>query len=343
LAILRIQLSYGSIFGQASRDRKGDDLRTQLVASGMQTGFRSLLPLYIAIQSAYAYLQFMESFGHISEGVLRFTAFAGIFVFMALLEIMLPKRELGRSRAGRWFTNIAIGGIDSLLVRLMATFFIPIVAVSAALWAEHAGWGLFNRLNWPVWLEALVAIIALDLAIYGQHVASHKIPILWRLHRVHHSDVDFDVTTAIRFHPIEIGLSMLYKVALVLVLGTPAFAVVLFEIILNGCAMFNHANIDLPRVLDRILRLVLVTPDMHRVHHSILRYETDSNYGFNLSIWDRAFRTYRAEPEKGHRNMTIGLPNLQSEAPTGLLWSLAFPFADLAKKPERSKNSETLP
>ena len=278
----------------------------------------------------------MELFDTISEGVLRFTAFAGIFAIMAFLELMLPKRKLGHSKAGRWFTNIAIGGIDSLIVRLMATFFIPIVAVSAALWAETAGWGLLNGLDWPAWVEILVALIALDLAIYVQHVASHKFPILWRIHRVHHSDVDFDVTTAVRFHPIEIALSMLYKVVLVLGIGPSVLAVILFEVILNGCAMFNHANVDLPRTLDRLLRIFVVTPDMHRVHHSILKLETDSNYGFNLSIWDRLFRTYRAQPEKGHRNMTIGLPDQQSTQPTRLLWSLSFPFARLGQDPAKS-------
>lgn len=281
----------------------------------------------------------MEPFGNISEGVLRFAAFAGIFAVMALLEVTLPKREPGRSKAGRWFTNIAIGGLNGLLVRLMGTFFIPIVAVSAALWAERADWGLFSWLGWSSWLEVLCAIIVLDFAIYIQHVVSHKIPILWRLHKVHHSDVDFDVTTAIRFHPIEIALSMLYKVVLVLGLGPSAIAVVLFEIILNGCAMFNHANIALPRPLDTMLRLFLVTPDMHRVHHSILQRETDSNYGFNLSIWDRVFRTYRAQPEMGHQNMTIGLPDQQNEAPTGLVWSLAFPFVDLGKTPNQSDDT----
>ncbi|GBF27288.1 hypothetical protein MnTg02_02340 [bacterium MnTg02] len=155
---------------------------------------------------------------------------------------------------------------------------------------------------------------------------------------MHHSDVDIDVTTAVRFHPIEIALSMLYKVVLVVGIGPSVLAVVLFEVILNGCAMFNHANVDLPRTLDRLLRIFVVTPDMHRVHHSILKLETDSNYGFNLSIWDRLFRTYRAQPEKGHRNMTIGLPDQQSTQPTRLLWSLSFPFARPRKEPAKSDN-----
>ncbi len=268
----------------------------------------------------------MEIFDGISEGAFRLSVFAGVFLAMALLELLIPKRVPGAPKARRWLTNIAIGGIDSLIVRLMALFVIPLAAVAAAIWAEARGWGLFNLLALPAWLEIVLAVVILDLAIYGQHVASHKIPILWRLHKVHHSDVDFDVTTAIRFHPIEIALSMLYKIVLVLILGPLPVAVVIFEVILNGCAMFNHSNIALPKGLDRLLRLFLVTPDMHRVHHSAIHRETDSNYGFNLSWWDRLFGTYRPEPEKGHEGMTIGLPDYQSPAPTRLLWSLLLPF-----------------
>lgn len=270
----------------------------------------------------------METLASISEATLRFSIFAAVFVIMAALELAIPKRELGHSKAHRWFTNIVIGGLDSLIVRLMATLIIPLAAVAAAMWAAAQGWGLLNWLAWPIWLEILVAIVVLDLAIYGQHVASHKIPILWRLHRVHHSDVDIDVTTAIRFHPIEIALSMLWKIVVVLALGAPPEAVVVFEVILNGCAMFNHSNVALPAGLDRVLRTLIVTPDMHRVHHSIDRREHDSNYGFNLSIWDRMFATYVAQPRQGHRGMTIGLSAFQSKAPTGLGWSLLLPFRE---------------
>jgi sterol desaturase/sphingolipid hydroxylase (fatty acid hydroxylase superfamily) len=208
----------------------------------------------------------------------------------------------------------------------MAMLAVPVAAVAAAEWARIAGWGAFNLLGWPLWLEILIAIVVLDLAIYGQHVLFHKVPVLWRLHQVHHADVDFDVSTALRFHPVEIALSMLIKIAVVLALGAPAIAVVLFEIILNGCAMFNHANVKLPGWLDAILRRILVTPDMHRVHHSVIRRETDSNFGFNLSIWDRIFGTYRAQPEAGHAGMTIGLSEYQSEDPTRFSWSLLLPF-----------------
>ncbi|MEZ5844163.1 MAG: sterol desaturase family protein [Hyphomicrobiaceae bacterium] len=275
----------------------------------------------------------MEVLPGIGEPVLRFSVFAGVFLAMAALEVLLPKRKLTMPRGRRWLTNLSIVGIDSLLVRLMANLplilgvaVVPIAAVAAALWAERVGWGLLNLVMLPGWLEVVIALLVLDFAIWLQHLLSHKIPLLWQLHQVHHADRDIDVTTAIRFHPVEIALSMLWKIAWVLLLGPAALAVVLFEVILNGCAMFNHANVDLPPWLDRILRLFVVTPDMHRVHHSIERREHDSNYGFNLSIWDRVFRTYTAQPERGHLDMTIGLKPYQTDEPTKLAWSLLVPF-----------------
>lgn len=275
----------------------------------------------------------MDILPGVSEPVLRFGAFAGIFLVMAALEHAIPKRVLTAPKGRRWLTNLSIVGIDSLLVRAMAnlplvlgTAATPIAAVAAALWAEGTGWGLLNVVGLPGWLEIVIALLVLDYAIWLQHLVSHKVPLLWRLHQVHHADRDIDVTTAIRFHPVEIALSMLYKIVWVLLLGPAAIAVVLFEVILNGCALFNHANIDLPPWLDRVLRLVVVTPDMHRVHHSIERHEHNSNYGFNLSIWDRLFATYTAQPEKGHLGMTIGLKPYQTEEPTRLGWSLMVPF-----------------
>lgn len=268
----------------------------------------------------------MPELSQTTETILRLSAFIGIFAAMALIEIAAPRRELRHSKPRRWLTNLSISGLNALVVRLMAMLAVPVAAVAAAEWARIAGWGAFNLLGWPFWLEVLIAIIVLDLAIYGQHVLFHKVPALWRLHQVHHADVDFDVSTALRFHPVEIALSMLIKIAVVLALGASAIAVVLFEIILNGCAMFNHANIKLPNGLDRLLRRVLVTPDMHRVHHSVVPTETDSNFGFNLSIWDRLFRTYQAQPKAGHTGMTIGLAEYQSEEPTRFSWSLVLPF-----------------
>lgn len=268
----------------------------------------------------------MDILNAIGEAPLRLGAFLGIFVLMAALELAIPRRAPGKSKRARWITNLMIGGINSLVLRLMAMLAVPIAAVAAAAWAQTQGWGLLNWLGWPDWLEVVIAIIVLDVAIYGQHVASHKIPLLWRLHKVHHTDVEFDVTTAIRFHPVEIALSMLWKITIVLALGAPPLAVVLFEVTLNGCAMFNHANITLAPWLDRAVRLFIVTPDMHRVHHSIYRFEHDTNYGFNLSLWDRLFGTYTSQPRDGHREMAIGQRDHLNDNPTRLGWSLRLPF-----------------
>ena len=268
----------------------------------------------------------MEILPGLSEPVLRFSVFAGILLAMALIELAIPRRKLGAPKARRWLTNFSIVAIDTFVVRLMGMLAVPLVAVAAAVYAEQQGWGLFNVVQWPGWLEFLLALLILDLAIWLQHYVSHKVTVFWRLHKVHHADVDIDVSTAIRFHPIEIALSMLWKIVLVLVFGPAALAVVVFEVILNGCAMFNHANIALPPWLDRMLRVVIVTPDMHRVHHSVLRHEHDSNFGFNLSIWDRIFGTYTDQPEKGHDAMQIGLNDYQTSSPTRLFWSLALPF-----------------
>lgn len=257
-----------------------------------------------------------------SEATIRLAAFLGIFIAMALWERFRPQRDLRVSRPRRWLTNWGVSAIDAAMVRLV----FGAAAAGAALDAGAQGWGLFSQLDWPLWLTVAVCFVILDFAIWFQHVLSHKIPILWRLHRVHHSDRDIDVTTAIRFHPIEIALSMVLKIGLVYALGVPVEAVILFEVVLNGAAMFNHANIRLPVPVDRALRLVVVTPDMHRVHHSSDRQEHDTNYGFNLAIWDRIFGTYTDQPTGGHQGMTIGLAQHQSEAPTKLGWTLAFPF-----------------
>ncbi|KPP86124.1 MAG: Sterol desaturase [Rhodobacteraceae bacterium HLUCCO07] len=259
-----------------------------------------------------------------NEALIRLAVFLGLFALFATLEAWAPRRPRSQPRRTRWFTNWAIVVIDTLTLRALALF-MPLLAVGAAMDAGANGWGLFNHLDWPAWVEITLAVLILDFAIWAQHLITHKVPILWRLHRVHHADRDFDVTTAIRFHPVEIALSMLLKIGLVYLLGPAALAVVLFEIILNGTAMFNHANLRLPLWLDRWLRLVLVTPDMHRVHHSIHRHEHDSNYGFSLSIWDRMFRTYIAQPGAGHDDMTIGL-EWQDDRPSKLGWSLWLPF-----------------
>lgn len=259
------------------------------------------------------------------EALIRLSIFIGLFGVLATAEAYLPRRPRRTPRSKRWVTNWAFSLLNTAALRLMA-FVIPLLAVGASLDAGQNGWGLFNYLSWPGWLEILLAVLFFDFAIWLQHLITHKIPLLWRLHRVHHADTEIDVTTAIRFHPVEIALSMLLKVGLVYLIGPAALAIILFEIILNGTAMFNHSNLALPRGLDRILRLFLVTPDMHRVHHSVDRAEHDSNYGFSISVWDHIFGTYIAQPKDGHDAMKIGL-EWQDERPTKLGWSLWLPFA----------------
>ncbi len=245
-----------------------------------------------------------------------------LFAILAVSEAIFPRRERSLARAKRWRTNILIILLDSVALRLMG----PIAALAAASYAAQHHIGLFNWTDWPAWLEFILALILFDLAIYGQHIATHKIPLLWALHKVHHADRDIDVTTAIRFHPVEIILSMLYKSVLALLLGPSLLAVFVFALILNLCAMFNHSNLWLPDWLDKRLRLFLVTPDMHRVHHSTVPGETDSNYGFSIALWDRIFGTYIPQPEAGHDDMVIGLKEYQADGPAALWWSLALPF-----------------
>ena len=259
-----------------------------------------------------------------NEALIRLGIFAGLFTALAVIEAAVPRRARRQPRSTRWLTNWAIVVIDTITLRLLALA-LPLLAVGAALDAEKQGWGVMNTLDLPTWLTVILTVLIFDLAIWAQHLVTHKIPVLWRFHRVHHADRDIDVTTAIRFHPVEIALSMLLKIGLVYLLGPPAIGIIAFEIILNGTAMFNHANIKLPTALDAMIRRVLVTPDMHRVHHSVYRREHDSNYGFALSIWDRMFGTYIAQPEKGHDDMQIGL-EWQDDRPSKLGWSLMLPF-----------------
>ena len=272
-----------------------------------------------------------------SELFVRVGAAVGIFLALALWEVFAPRRGLSIGRARRWPSNLAILVLDALLVRLM----IPVAAVGVAVIAAQRGWGLLNITPWPGWLEALIGFCVLDLAIYGQHVAFHKVPALWRLHRVHHADLDIDVSTGLRFHPIEIILSMLIKIAVVVLIGVPAVAVIAFEVVLNATSMFNHSNAAMPPLLDRIVRLAVVTPDMHRVHHSVLRYETDSNFGFNFPWWDRLFGTYRAMPEAGHERMTIGLPIFRDPQELRLDRLITQPFRnDVVGNPTTAPQAE---
>ena len=234
----------------------------------------------------------------------------------------LPKRERVEPKGRRWLTNWGIVVLDGVIVRLL----MPLLPIGLALYLNGKGWGLLNLVDLPGWFSVLIGFVVLDFAIWLQHLLSHIVPVLWRLHQVHHADRDIDVSTALRFHPLEILFSLLFKFAFIAVIGAPALAVFLFEVVLNGAAMFNHANIRLPKGIDRVLRLIVVTPDMHRVHHSVIRSECNSNYGFNLSIWDRLFGTYIAQPQDGHAGMTIGLTPYQSEKPSQFLWSLLLPF-----------------
>jgi len=256
-----------------------------------------------------------------TEAVVRLSVFFGILIIMAIWQALAPRRSL-KFAYRRWPANLGIVLLNAVLVRLL----IPTGAVGVAVWVAHDHFGLLHGLAVPHAWSIIIAVIVLDGIIYAQHVLFHAVPLLWRLHMVHHADQDIDVTTGLRFHPIEILLSMLIKMAVVALLGAPVLAVIIFEIILNGMAMFNHANARLPLKLDAILRLILVTPDMHRVHHSIIRSETNSNFGFNLSIWDRMFGTYQAQPREGHDGITIGLTQYQSEQSGGLVWMLTLPF-----------------
>jgi sterol desaturase/sphingolipid hydroxylase (fatty acid hydroxylase superfamily) len=256
------------------------------------------------------------------EGVIRLSFFTGILLIIALFEILVPRRGLTTSKPSRWFGNFGIVVIGTVAVRLV----FPITAVQMALWARDHAWGMFNAMNLPYWLVVALSVMLLDFVIYLQHVMFHSVPTLWRLHMMHHADLDFDLTTGIRFHPIEIIISMGIKFAAILLLGAPALAVVLFEILLNGTAMFNHGNFYIPLGLDRLLRWFVVTPDMHRVHHSVFPSETNSNFGFNLPWWDRIMGTYRAQPSRGHLDMTIGLNQFRDASKLTLLWILILPF-----------------
>jgi len=257
------------------------------------------------------------------EPALRMGLFVLVFAAMAAWEMVAPKRSRALSRMRRWTSNLGIVVLNSVVLRLL----FPAGAVGLAALAEARGWGLLNQYGIALPLATVASIVALDLAIYLQHVMFHAVPVLWRLHRVHHADLDFDVTTGARFHPIEILLSMLIKLAVIVVLGPPAVAVLLFEMLLNATAMFNHGNVALSATVDRVLRLVLVTPDMHRVHHSVESHETNSNFGFCLPLWDRIFGTYKAQPDTGHERMIIGVRELREpRIAADLPGMLALPF-----------------
>jgi len=238
-----------------------------------------------------------------NESMLRLGFFVGMLLIMGVWEWVMPFRNTTFPKAYRWLNNLALVVLNTVLLRML----FPAAAVGMAIFADQQGWGVLSVIEVPLWLSVLMSIVVLDFMIWLQHVTVHAIPVLWRLHRVHHADRDYDVTTGLRFHPLEIVLSMMIKFIVIVALGPPVVAVILFEIILNAMAMFNHGNVRLPSSLDTILRVLLVTPDMHRIHHSVQDHETNSNFGFNLSIWDRLFGTYIKQPEMGQENFTIGI------------------------------------
>ena len=257
-----------------------------------------------------------------NEPAIRLGFFIAVFAIVAVCEALAPRRERTMPRRVRWPNNIGLVALNTLLLRVV----FPTAAVGVALAAEARGWGVLNAVGAPYWLAVALSVLLLDFAIYLQHVMFHAVPALWRLHRMHHADLDIDVTTGARFHPIEILLSMLIKLAVVAALGPPALGVLVFEVLLNATSMFNHGNLNIPLGVDRVLRWFVVTPDMHRVHHSVVVDETNSNFGFNLPWWDRIFGTYRAQPAAGHAAMTIGIEQFRDAGDLRLDRMLVQPF-----------------
>ena len=265
----------------------------------------------------------LERFVIEHETTIRLSFFFGIFFIMAIWEVLAPRRTLSVSKTIRWTNNLGLVFLNTYILRLL----FPAAAVGVALFADQQGWGVFNYYELPFILAVVIAVVVMDFIIYLQHVMVHAVPLLWRLHRVHHADLDYDVTTGARFHTLEIILSMLIKFATIIVLGPPVVAVIVFEVILNAMAMFNHGNVGLPARLDKVLRWFVVTPDMHRVHHSVEDDETNSNFGFNLSWWDRVFGTYREQPRKGQQGMTIGIHKFRDIKDSGWITGmLILPF-----------------
>ncbi|PIV20320.1 MAG: fatty acid hydroxylase [Deltaproteobacteria bacterium CG03_land_8_20_14_0_80_45_14] len=257
-----------------------------------------------------------------NELLIRLGVFFGILVVMFLWELIAPRRPLTTSKITRWFSNLGLVLIESIVVRLV----FPTALAGITLLVQQRGWGLFNQFELPYLLKIIFSVLILDFVIYLQHIMFHSVPLFWRLHMVHHTDMDIDVTTGVRFHPVEIILSLGIKMIVVILIGAPLAAALIFEIILNGTSMFNHGNVRYSQNIDSILRLLVVTPEMHRVHHSTIRWETNSNLGFNFPWWDRLFGTYRGQPAKGHLEMTIGLEPYKEPKKLTLPWLIVLPF-----------------
>ncbi len=266
---------------------------------------------------------------------LRLLAFGGIFLILSVCEFFWPRKKLSQSKLLRWFTNLSMTTLDLVLVH----FLLGTLAFATASWAQKHHLGFFNHFEIPSYFEILLSIILLDFVIYLQHIAFHKIPLCWRFHKVHHTDLDIDVTTGLRFHPLEIIVSLFIKMAAIVILGPSPLAVILFEIILNATSQFNHSNIHIPETMDQTLRMILVTPDMHRVHHSTTPLETNSNFGFSLPWWDHLWKTYRQEPHLPHVSMEIGLPQYRNSEKLNLLNLLRMPF----NAEERTRTSTGFP
>jgi sterol desaturase/sphingolipid hydroxylase (fatty acid hydroxylase superfamily) len=260
----------------------------------------------------------LQSFILSHEASIRLSFFFGLLVLMGIWEWLAPKRPPSQSKPIRWLNNLGLVFLNSFVVRVL----FPGAAVAMAVFVEEQGWGMLHYYDLAPMLSIIIAVILLDFTIYLQHVMAHAVPLLWRLHQVHHVDLDYDVTTGSRFHPLEIVFSMVVKFAIIVVLGVPVVAVIIFEVILNGMAMFNHGNVGLPKQLDGVMRFFVVTPDMHRVHHSVEDDETNSNFGFNLSLWDRICGTYLAQPRAGHDDMVIGLRGCREPKQAVSIWGM---------------------
>ncbi len=262
------------------------------------------------------------------EDIIRLGASLGIFLFMICWEYFSPRRKFSLTRKQRWPINIGLAVLNMVIMRLT----IGGLAYLAAITVTENNGGLLNWLSAPDWLAIIITLLFLDFAIYLQHILSHKWSVLWRLHQIHHTDLAFDATTAVRFHPLEIALSMFYKIFCIFLIGANPIAVIAFEIILNGAATFNHSNVNIPKGIDNKLRWLLITPDMHRIHHSTIARETDSNYGFSISWWDRLCGTYIATPEQPQQSMDIGLKNFTEASELGFMKLLLLPFKALRQR-----------
>ena len=270
------------------------------------------------------------------EGIIRLSVFAGVLILFSALEFIIPRKDRRHTRLSRWTTNVALLAVSTVFLRII----LPVATISFAMEMGDRRMGLFNLIALPVWLEVVIAIVLLDFAIWFQHMMMHYIPPLWAFHKVHHADEDLDASSGLRFHPLEMVFSFGFKLAVIALLGVPALGIFLFEVILNAASIFEHASIRIPKKVDRALRKVIVTPDMHRVHHSVHMQETNSNFGFCLSIWDRIFRTYCAEPREGHEAMELGLDRRPPGNAAGLWWALSAPFRTNQAARTQSGSSE---